>query len=126
MWSTADSWLTIDPFDPRQPLRSHLHRRVEARQALTGGAPTRFPEAQPESELSPRGHRRQADDNSQALWTAGPRGRKRNTTRHNSSGTNQVEPRWRCGAGLDAGDDGVVSAVTYRYESTQVLGQGVT
>ena len=74
MWSTADSWLTINPFDPRQPLRSHLHRRVEARQALTGGAPTRFPEAQPESELSPRGHRRQADDNSQALWTAGPRG----------------------------------------------------
>ena len=36
---------------------------------------------------------------------------KRNTTRHNSSGTNQVEPR--CRKAL-TGDDGVVSAVTYR------------
>ena len=104
--------LAVHTEDPRfQPLRSHLHRRVEARQALTGGAPTRFPEAQPESELSPRGHRRQADDNSQALWTAGPRGSGR---RHAIVPAERTKTS-RAGASLDCVFlDGVVSAVTYR------------
>ncbi len=98
--------------DPKfQPLRSHLHRRVEERQALTGGAPTWFPEAQPESELSPRGHRRQADDNSQAFWTAGPRG---SGTRHAIVPAERTKTS-RAGASLDCVFlDGVVSAVTYR------------
>ena len=87
--------LAVHTEDPKfQPLRSHLHRRVEARQALTWGAPTWL--ARGATRVRALASRPQAAGRRQQSGNLdGRTSRQRRTTHHNSSGTNQVEPRCR-------------------------------